>query len=191
MFQSRFFSCFFVQAFAAFVHTFALFLHIFAALCYAISSNLRALHSSRRFRSTESFLRPSVGSLPTTSTLSVFCGWGQNRRNETKKKMQFKPSVYQYRSAECVTTLTPPTYQTCSLQVTLLTFVMGYLILRCASRLDAFSVYHFHTRLPGYAPGGTTDAPAVCPSRSSRTKDSSSQISCAHDRQGPNCLTTF
>ncbi len=44
-----FFSCFFVQVFAAFVHTFALFLHIFAAFRYAISSNLRALHSSRRF----------------------------------------------------------------------------------------------------------------------------------------------
>ena len=60
--------------------------------------------------------------------------------------------------------------------------IVGYLILRCVSRLDAFSVYHIHTRLPGCAPGGTTDAPAVCPSRSSRTKDSSSQISCAHDR---------
>ena len=60
--------------------------------------------------------------------------------------------------------------------------IVGYLILRCVSRLDAFSVYHIHTRLPGCAPGGTTDAPAVCPSRSSRTKDSSSQISYAHDR---------
>ena len=61
-------------------------------------------------------------------------------------------------------------------------FRMGDLILGGVSRLDAFSVYHFHTRLPGCAPGGTTDAPEVCPSRSFRTKDSSSQISCAHDR---------
>ena len=59
-------------------------------------------------------------------------------------------------------------------------FRMGYLILRGASRLDAFSVYPFPTWLPGYAPGGTTGAPEVSPSRSSRTKDSSSQISCAH-----------
>ena len=57
---------------------------------------------------------------------------------------------------------------------------MGYLILRGASRLDAFSVYPFRTRLPGYALGSTTGTPAVRPSRSSRTKDSSSQISCAH-----------
>ena len=75
-----------------------------------------------------------------------------------------------------------PDLSTCSLQVTLLTFVMGYLILRCVSRLDAFSVYRIHTRLPGRAPGGTTGAPEVCPSRSSRTKDSASQISYAHDR---------
>ena len=59
---------------------------------------------------------------------------------------------------------------------------VGYLILRCASRLDAFSVYHIHTQLPSCALGRTTGAPEVCPSRSSRTKDSSSQISCAHDR---------
>ena len=55
----------------------------------------------------------------------------------------------------------------------------GYLILRGASRLDAFSVYPFPTWLPGHAPGGTTGAPEVSPSRSSRTKDSSSQISYA------------
>ena len=59
---------------------------------------------------------------------------------------------------------------------------MWYLILRCASRLDAFSVYHIRTRLPGYALGRTTDAPEVRPTRSSRTKVSSSQISNAHDR---------
>ena len=60
--------------------------------------------------------------------------------------------------------------------------MMGYLILRRVSRLDAFSVYHFRTRLPGYALGRTTDAPEVRPTRSSRTKVSSSQISNAHDR---------
>ena len=57
---------------------------------------------------------------------------------------------------------------------------MGYLILRGASRLDAFSVYPFRTWLPGHGFGKPTGPPAVRPSRSSRTKDSSSQISCAH-----------
>ena len=77
---------------------------------------------------------------------------------------------------------TPLTYQPRSLQGVLLAYAMGNLILRVASRLDAFSVYPCHTWLPSCATGVTTGAPEVCPSRSSRTKDSSSQISCAHDR---------
>ena len=60
-------------------------------------------------------------------------------------------------------------------------FRMGNLILWFASRLDAFSVYQIRTWLLSYALGKTTDAPVVRPSRSSRTKDSSTQISCAHD----------
>ena len=56
---------------------------------------------------------------------------------------------------------------------------MGYLILRGASRLDAFSVYPVRTQLLGHALDRTTDTPEVRPSRSSRTKDSSSQISYA------------
>ena len=59
---------------------------------------------------------------------------------------------------------------------------MGYLISRCASCLDAFSVYHIRTRLFCYALGRTTDAPEVRSTRSSRTKVNSSQISNAHDR---------
>ena len=55
----------------------------------------------------------------------------------------------------------------------------GDLILRGASRLDAFSVYPFRTWLLCHALGNTTDTPAVRPPRSSRTKGSSSQISCA------------
>ena len=58
---------------------------------------------------------------------------------------------------------------------------MGDLILKSASRLDAFSVYPIRTWLPSCAVGTTTDTPLVRPSRSSRTEDSSSQISCAHD----------
>lgn len=61
-------------------------------------------------------------------------------------------------------------------------YILGNLILRGASRLDAFSAYPFRTWLPSYASGETTGTPAVRPSRSSRTKDSSSQISYARDR---------
>ena len=59
-------------------------------------------------------------------------------------------------------------------------FRMGYLILRGASRLDAFSVYPVPTWLRCYALGNTTAAPEVGPPRSSRSKGSSSQISYAH-----------
>ena len=55
----------------------------------------------------------------------------------------------------------------------------GDLILGTASRLDAFSVYPFPSWLPGRAIGMTTGPPADGPSRSSRTKDSPPQISCA------------
>ena len=58
-------------------------------------------------------------------------------------------------------------------------FRMGYLILRGASRLDAFSVYPCRTWLLCHALDRTTDTPAVRPPRSSRTKGSSSQISYA------------
>ena len=74
------------------------------------------------------------------------------------------------------------TYLPRRLQGVLLAFSQGYLILRGASRLDAFSVYPVRTWLPSYAIGMTTGAPLVRPSRSSRTKDSSLQISNAHDR---------
>ena len=58
---------------------------------------------------------------------------------------------------------------------------VGNLILRLVSHLDAFSAYPFQIWLPSCAPGGTTGTPVICPSRSSRTKDSSSQISYACD----------
>ena len=59
-------------------------------------------------------------------------------------------------------------------------FRMGYLILRGASRLDAFSVYPVQTWLPGRELSSSTGTPAVRPPRSSRTKGSSSQISSAY-----------
>jgi len=49
-----------------------------------------------------------------------------------------------------------------------------------ASRLYAFSGYPVRTWLPGNAAGATTDTPAVRSSRSSRTKDNTPQVSCAH-----------
>ena len=58
----------------------------------------------------------------------------------------------------------------------------GDLILKRASRLDAFSAYLNRTWLPSGAPGGTTGTPSVRPTRSSRTEVSPSQISYAHSR---------
>src|SRR5215210_17717 len=57
---------------------------------------------------------------------------------------------------------------------------MGSLISRWASRLDAFSGYPIQTWLISSAAGATTDTPEVCSSRSSRTRDDSSQTSSAH-----------
>jgi hypothetical protein len=61
-------------------------------------------------------------------------------------------------------------------------FGLGDLILERASRLYAFSGYHNRTSLPSCAIGMTTGTQEVRPSRSSRTKDSPLQISCAHSR---------
>src|SRR5436305_8658262 len=58
----------------------------------------------------------------------------------------------------------------------------GDLISGGASRLDAFSGYPFRTWLPSYAAGATTGALEVRPSRSSRTRDKSPQVSYAHTR---------
>ena len=72
---------------------------------------------------------------------------------------------------------------TCTLSTSSsMTTLKGVLILRKASRLDAFSAYPYQTQIPGGAPGGTTGKPEVCPSRSSRTSDGTTQNSHAHDR---------
>ena len=63
----------------------------------------------------------------------------------------------------------------------LLAYAMGIFILRWVSRLDAFSVYPVRTSLPCCALGRTTVAPVVRPFRSSRTRNSSSHDSSAHD----------
>ena len=44
---------------------------------------------------------------------------------------------------------------------------------------------------PAFTLGRITGTPEVRPFRSSRTRNRSSQISYAHSRYGPNCLTTF
>ena len=44
---------------------------------------------------------------------------------------------------------------------------------------------------PAFTVGTITGTPAVRPSRSSRTKEGSSQFSYAYTGYGPNCLTTF
>ena len=58
----------------------------------------------------------------------------------------------------------------------------GDLVWRGVSRLDAFSGYPVRTWLPSDATGVTTGAPEVRPSRSSRTGDGASQVSCTHGR---------
>src|SRR5207253_6707440 len=57
---------------------------------------------------------------------------------------------------------------------------VGNLISKQASRLDAFSAYPFRRSQTSRAPGGTTGTRELRPSRSSRTRDSSPQISYAH-----------
>ena len=81
-------------------------------------------------------------------------------------------------SAEHIAVLTPHSYLPRSLQGVLL-ISEGYLILRGASRLDAFSVYPVPAWLLCHELDSTTDTPEASPPRSSRTKGSSSQISYA------------
>ena len=62
------------------------------------------------------------------------------------------------------------------------TALNGSLIFRRVSHLDAFSAYLFRAWLPSGAAGTTTGTPEARPSRSSRTRDSPRQTSCAHNR---------
>ena len=57
---------------------------------------------------------------------------------------------------------------------------VGDLISKRVSRLDAFSAYLFRRSQTSHAPGGTTGTRELRPSRSSRTRDSSPQISYAY-----------
>ena len=62
------------------------------------------------------------------------------------------------------------------------TVLKRILVLRGASRLDAFSGYPVRTWLPGGAAGATTGTLEVRPPRSSRTRGSSSQNSYTYGR---------
>ena len=53
------------------------------------------------------------------------------------------------------------------------------------------AVIHSALGYPAFTVGTITGTPAVRPSRSSRTREESSQSSCACTGYGPNCLTTF
>ena len=53
------------------------------------------------------------------------------------------------------------------------------------------AVIHSTLDYPAYSVGTKTGTSVVCPSRSSRTKESSFQYSNTHTGYGPNCLSTF
>ena len=53
------------------------------------------------------------------------------------------------------------------------------------------AIIHSTHSYPAYPVGTRTGILVVCPSRSSRTMEGSSQCSNAHTRYGPNCLATF
>ena len=108
-------------------------------------------------------------------------------------KLKSSRTTYQYHSAEHISCA-----YTCDLSTMSSTWGLqwcrstgGNLISGWASRLDAFSAYPIRMQLPCCAFGKTTGALWIRPFRSSRTRNSSLQISYAHSRQGPNCLTTF
>ena len=102
---------------------------------------------------------------------NLFCAvWPFSALGQAPDRLVTVSSTYHYASTPALST---------SSSSRGLRLSSGDLILRGASRLDAFSVYPFPTWLPSCAIGMTTGPPAVGPSRSSRTKDSSSQISYA------------
>ncbi len=93
-----------------------------------------------------------------------------------------KSSAYQYQSAEPIAGLTHLACLPGGLAGGLTPHIavrVGNVVLKQASRLDAFSGYPFRTWLTSRTPGGITGTLEVRPSRSSRTRDSPSQVSYA------------
>ena len=111
----------------------------------------------------------------TGERFTVAPAYGQERDTSRRRNETYGPLV---RVGFAVAGFAPPAYRRGSLPRPL----NGDLISEGASRLDAFSAYHFRTWLPGGAAGATTGTPEVRPSRSSRTKDGAPQISHARNR---------
>ncbi len=85
-------------------------------------------------------------------------------------------------SAAAVARRTLPAHRPGRLPGAFIACANGNLVLKRASRLDAFSAYPFPTWLPGGAPSGTAGTPEVGPPQSSRTRGDPSQVSDAHGR---------
>ena len=156
-----------------------------------------AHHSSHNFMSSH-WKRPVISSEPDSLTVRRY-GWpiatSKDRRRQhsvlssiqgpTKMPYSWEHGLISWRKSRAISSarLWRHRLYTCALSTSSsATTLYGVLILRRASRLDAFSAYPDQTQIPGGAPGGTTGKPEVCPSRSSRTSDGSTQNSCAHDR---------
>ena len=138
-----------------------------------------------------------MGNLRTISRFSVIYAYPENRTSRFHhpvKNQSFQFSLWSHlilsfldqvldrlvSASFYVTAFTPLTYLLVVFQGSYF-FRMGYLFLRWASRLDAFSVYPLRISLPSCALGRTTVAPVMRPLRSSRTRSSSSHVSFAHD----------
>ena len=106
-------------------------------------SSREGLHKTKSLAFARLHIYPRHDQMPIENRIKV-----RNEAQEMKRtcfcctRQQFKPSVYQYRSAEHITVLTPATYQTRSLQVTLLILYDGIshleacFTLRCLQRLS-------------------------------------------------------
>ena len=160
-------------------------------LCSPLSSRLPL----RLFITTASFLETSR----TLSRFSVIYAYPENRTSRFLSPCE-KPIFFQFSlwshlilrssldqvldrlvsASFYVTAFTPLTYLLVVFQGSYF-FRMGYLFLRWASRLDAFSVYPLRISLPSCALGRTTVAPVMRSLRSSRTRSNSSHVSFAHD----------
>ena len=113
--------------------------------------------------------------ITTRLVLNVFCvSWTNLRRVNSMDKPNGRLVLVSYACYHASTSSLSTRWSSWALQ--------GNLILERASRLYAFSGYHNRTSLPSGAIGMTARTQEVRPSRSSRTKDRSSQISCAHNR---------
>ena len=119
------------------------FLKLISAATYSPTNTLRSTIGEGGLNCR---VRHGTGCVPSSvTTRNLYCP--QNQVN--KDFMRLRPRCISIGQLNGRYPLTPPTYQTGSLPDTLLASAMGYLILRPASRLDAFSGYPIRTWLPG------------------------------------------